>query len=110
MKRLIRRLSGREMNKRLIYEIADNEISLEILLKFFESKPDSFEKIWSYFEKRKYKDRFRNEMFKRFIESNIDFIEDKIFENVNNLYSNFNKIQIDLEIVMIKDKKKKYLM
>lgn len=98
-------LERKALCKRLLYEIGDNELSLEFLLNFFESnKPDSFEKIWIYFKNRKYKERFRNEIFKRFDESNIDFIENKIFENINYLYLNLNIIQLRLQLVMSKDK------
>jgi len=97
-------LERRALCKRLLYEINSNEVSLIALLVFFESKPDNFSKIWNYFEKRNYRRKFIDDVYKRFIESNLDFNDNKIFDSINILYSNFEEITHHMNFVMSKDK------
>jgi len=97
-------LERRALCKRLLYEINENEVILKYLFVFFNSKPDSFPKIWDYFEKRKYRNLFKDNIYKIFIESNIDFKNNKIFENLYYLYSYLEDIQHHMDFVMSKDK------
>lgn len=97
-------LERRALCKRLLYEINENEVTLKYLFVFFNSKPDSFPKIWDHFEKIKYRNLFKDNIYKIFIESNIDFKNNKIFENLYYLYSYHEYIQNYMDFVMSKDK------
>lgn len=97
------KLERKSICKKLAYEINENEIYLMYLSEFFNSKPDCFPKIWDYFKEKKYKSLFKDNIYKKFIESNIDFKNDEIFENLYFLYSSLRDIQRHMNFVMSKD-------
>lgn len=85
-------LQRKSICKKLLYEITQNEVNLKILQTFFNTNIDDFSKIQNYFKERNFNNLFKNSIYKKFNESNIDFKNDKIFENLYKLYSNIRHI------------------
>ena len=87
-------LQRKSICKKLAYEITQNEVRLNNLQNFFKSKiSKDFSKSKTYFEEKNYKDSLMIAIYKRFTESNIDFIDDEIFENIFTLYENIERIR-----------------
>jgi hypothetical protein len=97
------KLKRKSISKKLCYEITANEQYLNYLFIFFNSKPDSFDKMWDYFKERKYKNLFNDDIYKEFIRSDIEFKDDKIFENLFYLDLSYKKIQGNMNLLMLKN-------
>jgi hypothetical protein len=88
------KLDRKSICKKLAYEITQNEVRLNDLQNFFKSKiSKDFSKSKTHFEEKNYKDLLNVAIYKRFIESNTDFIDDEIFENIFTLYENIERIR-----------------
>jgi len=97
------KLKRKSISKKLCYEITRNEQYSKYLSVFFNSKPDSFDKMWDYFKERKHKNLFKNDIYGEFVSSNIDFKDDKIFENLYSLDLSYKKIQNNMDLLMSKN-------
>lgn len=99
------KLERKSICKKLSYEITQNEVRLNELQNFFNSKiSEDFSKTKSYFKNKGYKNLLKNSIYRRFIESNIDFISDEIFESIFTFYSNIEHIKQHTELIAIANK------
>lgn len=93
------KLERRPICIRILREINDNEIYLNDVLSSFTINSKDYNEIIKFISKSKYHNKFKNSMYNKFLESNLGFKNNKIVEDIDELYWRIDFIKNNLNFL-----------